>query len=151
MARALGKLIRGEDGGEPGVAGYSEENPPERTPPMLIVDEALRGSSFGRGPRTPLPLRRRPGGTERREIRKEGVTKQIATEQSHRERTGECTAASRRRPEEERDRAAAQASEARRAESPWKERLAAGVTRGPAKRPRHGGGRGCTAAIAAVP
>ena len=42
---------------------------------MLIVDEALRGSSFGRGPRTPLPLRRRPGGTERREIRKEGVTK----------------------------------------------------------------------------
>ena len=71
MARALGKLIRGEDGGEPGVAGYSEENPPERTPPMLIVDEALRGSSFGRGPRTPLPLRRRPGGTERREIRKE--------------------------------------------------------------------------------
>ena len=32
MARALGKLIRGEDGGEPGVAGYSEENPPERTP-----------------------------------------------------------------------------------------------------------------------
>ena len=92
----------------------------------------------------------REGPSGGRSGRKESQ-KQIATEQSHRERTGECTAASRRRPEEERDRAAAQASEARRAESPWKERLAAGVTRGPAKRPRHGGGRGCTAASAAVP
>ena len=40
---------------------------------MLIADEALRGSSFGREPRTPSPLRRRPKGHEGREIHKTAV------------------------------------------------------------------------------